>query len=356
MGTHSSLEVYGRVDRRGSSGMGERRIIVLVAVLTLAACTGGEKATPSSSTRLASPSPGQPAIGELVDVRGEPIDLSSLQGRIVFSDGINDIHTINANGSGLRRLTRSSDLEFDPTWSPDGRRIAYRHEADDESTAEIFVMDANGSHPRSLTNNEVADWGPDWSPDGRWIAWNTASHSGFGFDLGLIRPDGSGRRVIKPAEFVEYPAWSPDGDRVAFMGQVGEEGAQYDIFVMNADGTNVQRLTDFPGDDGWPAWSPDGRHIVFTSLRDDCLYSEAEDCLTTGDVGPWHTLYVMNADGTDQHRLTRTFGQFAVWSPDGAHILFAPFLNVIRPDGSGLARIPVEGTAAEPTMPDWIGG
>jgi Tol biopolymer transport system component len=63
----------------------------------------------------------------------------------------------------------------------------------------------------------------------------------------------------------------------------------------------------------------------------------------------------MNSDGTDQHRLTRTFGQFAVWSPDGRYILFAPWLNVIRPDGTGLARIPVKGTPAEPEMPDWVG-
>jgi TolB protein len=129
----------------------------------------------------------------------------------------------------------------------------------------------------------------------------------------------------------------------------------YDIYVMNADGSQVRRLTDAPVDEGWPAWSPDGRQIVFSSTRDDCSYSEAEDCLTTGDIGPWHTLYVMNADGTDKHRLSPTFGQFAAWSPDGQYILFAPWLNVIRPDGTGLSRIPVEGTPAEPEMPDWIG-
>jgi hypothetical protein len=63
----------------------------------------------------------------------------------------------------------------------------------------------------------------------------------------------------------------------------------------------------------------------------------------------------MNADGTHQYRLTRTFGQFAVWSPGGQYILFAPWLNVIRPDGTALTRIPIEGTPAEAQLPDWIG-
>jgi len=340
--------------------MRDRGFGVLLVVLVLSACTDRGATTsppPTQSARPSSvppagPSSVQPAIDDLVDAHGEPIDVSSLQGRIVFSSGTEDIYAVNADGSGLKRLTTREDLEFDPTWSPDGRAIAYRHQPGDDSTTDIFVMDADGSHRRNLTGSDgLGDWGPDWSTDGEWIAWNTAS-AGFVFDLGLIHPDGTGRRVIKPGVYVEYPAWSPDGRRIAFM---SHEGSQYDIFVMSADGTDVRRVTESPSDDGWPAWSPDGRQIVFSSQRDDCHYSEAEDCLTTGDIGPWHTLYVMNADGTDQHRLSRTFGQFAVWSPDGQYILFAPQLNVIRPDGTGLTRIPVEGTSAEPEMPDWIG-
>ena len=333
--------------------MRDRGIGVLLVVLLLSACSGRGVTTSPSPTRPAEPSPVRPTIGDLVDVHGEPIDVSSLQGRIVFSSGTEDIYTVNADGSGLKRLTTSEDQEFDPTWSPDGRAIAYRHQTGDDATTDIFLMNADGSHRRNLTGRDgLGDWGPDWSPDGERIAWNTAS-SGVPFDLGLIQPDGTGRRVIKPGVYVEYPAWSPDGRRIAFMSP--GEGSPYDIFVMNADGTHVRRLTESPAVEGWPAWSPDGRQIVFSSERDDCRYTEAEDCLTTGDIGPWHTLYVMNADGTDQHRLTRTFGQFAVWSSDGRYILFAPWLNAIRPDGTGLTRIPVEGTPAEPEMPDWIG-
>jgi TolB protein len=339
--------------------MRHRGIGVLLTVLVLSACTDRGVTTSPSPNQTAGPSPAHPAIGDLVDVHGSPIDVSSLQGRIVFSSGTQDIpediYTVNADGSGLKRLTTSEDREFDPTWSPDGRAIAYRHQPGDESTTDIFVMDMDGSHQRNLTGRDgLGDWGPDWSPDGEWIAWNTAS-AGFVFDLGLIHANGSGREVIKSGVYVEYPAWSPDGRRIAFMSP--GEGSQYDIYVMNADGTDVRRLTESLADDGWPAWSPDGRQIVFTSQRDDCAYSEAEDCLSlpSGEFGSWHTLYVMNADGTDQQRLTRTYGQFSVWSPDGQYILFAPWLNVIRPDGTGLTRIPVDGTSAEPEMPDWIG-
>jgi Tol biopolymer transport system component len=338
--------------------MRDRWIGVLLVFLVLSACTEGGVTTSSSPTQPAWPSAVQPAIEDLVDVHGEPIDLSSLPGRIVFSSGTEDIYAVNANGSGLKRLTTSKDLEFDPTWSPDGRAIAYRHQRDFETPIDIFVMDADGSHQRNLTgSDELAGWGPDWSSDGQWIAWNTATVTTSYFDLGVIHPEGTGRRVINPGVYVEYPAWSPDGRRIAFMspGVSTTSGSAYDIYVMNADGTDVQRLTTFPGPDGWPAWSPDGRQIVFSSQRDDCVFSDAEDCLTTGDIGPWQTLYVMNADGTDQHRLTRTFGQFAVWSADGQYIPFAPWLNVIRPDGTGLTRIPIEGTPAEPEMPDWIG-
>ena len=243
--------------RGNSRGEGEMRdcgMGVLLVVLVFSACTNSGVTTSSSPTQPAERSAVPPAIDDLVDVSGEPIDVSSLQGRIVFSSGTEDIYTVNADGSGLKRLTTSEDLEFDPTWSPDGKAIAYRHQPGDDSTTDIFMMNADGSHRRNLTgSDELGDWGPDWSPDGEWIAWNTAS-AGFVFDLGLIHPDGKGRRVIKPGVYVEYPAWSPNGRRIAFMSP--GEGSPYDIFVMNADGTHVRRLTESPAVDGWPHGRP----------------------------------------------------------------------------------------------------
>jgi Tol biopolymer transport system component len=290
----------------------------------------------------------------------EPIDVTALRGWITFSDGTDDVWVARADGSHARSVTRSPAMEFDPTWSPDGSRIAYRHQAGDDGATEIFSIDADGSNVRRLTTNRVADWGPDWSPDGRTIAWNSAMGAGgFGLFGFTMRPDGSGAHQLS-RHYVEYPAWSPDGDRIAFMAQ--EPGAtgndpDYNIFVMDRVGSNIHRLTTTPGEDGWPAWSPDGDRIVFASTADDCSNSDASDCRTTGDIGPWFDVWIVNADGTDLHRLTYEFGQFLAWSPDGHEILVsgATGLYVVRPDGSGMAPVAIDGVPT-PLFPDWIAG
>jgi Tol biopolymer transport system component len=170
----------------------------------------------------------------------------------------------------------------------------------------------------------------------------------------LVHPDGSQLRRIPTDMWVEYPAWSPDGTRIAFMG--GPDGPiEYDIWVMNADGSNPVQLTDSPGPDGWPAWSPDGTRIAFASVRDDCAYSDAPDCRTTGDIGPHHDIWVVNADGTGLTRVTPEFGHFVTWSPDGRYLLVSGYdLYVIRPDGTGRASLDIQEMPHGGLFPDWI--
>jgi Tol biopolymer transport system component len=100
---------------------------------------------------------------------------------------------------------------------------------------------------------------------------------------------------------------------------------------MQADGSGARRLTAGPGRDGEAEWSRDGRFLIFT--RDD-------------------RIIVMNADGSDQHRLSLQLGQFVDWSPDGRYLVFSPGLQVIRPDGTGLTSINVA-VGAEPEFADW---
>jgi Tol biopolymer transport system component len=321
-------------------------------VVLAASCTQAPRNRSASST--AAPSlPASPVDSRVPVVRGTPIDRNTLRGRIVLSTE-DDVYTANADGTDLVQVTSRRGAELDPSLSPDGSRIVYRDSRrginhDDE----IYVMNADGSESIDITNDPDNDWGPDWSPDGRTIVFNSTRHgstmSGY-----VVNPDGSGLRRIPTHMWVEYPAWSPDGTRIAFMGGPFGPG-EYDIWVMNVDGSDPVQLTDSPGPDGWPAWSPDGRRIAFASVRDDCANSDLPDCRTTGDIGPHHDIWVVNADGTGLTRVTPEFGQFVTWSPDGRYLLVSGYdLYVIRPDGTGRASLDIQGMPRGGLFPDWI--
>jgi TolB protein len=242
-----------------------------------------------------------------------------------------DVYVVNADGTGLRRLTTNPGDDFDPSWSPDRTRIAFRSERSGEP--EIWVMTADGTEQRRLT----AGFSPAWSPDGTLIAFSgpAVNPDGSHGILSVIRPDGTRLRALPHTEGGEYPSWSPDGTRIAFNSNVTGEHV---MFVIQADGSKVVDLSGVG--EGWQVdWAPDGRSILFASGRDQA------------DPG-YADIYVMRPDGSGVRRLTDQRAYTPAWSPDGEHVVYsAPGLFIMNPDGSGVT--PLSTNVGETSLPDW---
>ena len=221
--------------------------------------------------------------------------------RIAFmsdrDNGARHIYVMDLDGTNVERLTSGDGIG--PTWSPDGRRIAYHVCL---FTCEIVTMGDDGSWKTLLTG--IDDRFAHWSPDGSKIAFTSTRDSG-NLEVYATDVDGANQtRLTSSSGEDSSPAWSPSGSQIAFS---SERDGQAEIYVMNADGSGQQRLTDNPATDVFPVWSPDGTEIVFESNRD-------------GDF----EIFVMDTDGENVRQLTfnTVLDAFPTWSPDGTRILF----------------------------------
>src|SRR5919198_4036930 len=171
-----------------------RTTTLLLSFVLLAGCSGAAEDGPAGSPGVMSPTD---------DARAEsPIDLTSLSGRIVFDD-FQDVWSVDADGTQLRRLTRSPWPEFDPSLSPDGRFIAYR--AEPNGQPQLWIMHADGSGKRRLAR----DGGfPTWSPDGSMIAYAPGGGPSGRSWIAIMNADGSGQRRLPRTDFGEDPSWS----------------------------------------------------------------------------------------------------------------------------------------------------
>ena len=194
------------------------------------------------------------------------------------------------DGSHRRVITAATgsltSIELaDPTWAPDGRRLAFSLNI--RGTFEIFVVNIDGTGLKRLTRNRVHDVDPAWSPDARSILFGRSVDQFVdgAYFLFSMNADGTlQRRLLRFRS--GQPAWSPDGSKIAFASAVSGHPA---VYVARADGSDARRLTGGSAQNYAPAWSPDGRRIAFQSDRDGNF-----------------ELYTMTIDGGDQRRLTRS--------------------------------------------------
>jgi Tol biopolymer transport system component len=225
-------------------------------------------------------------------------------------DGGNpEIYVMNADGSDQMRLTTTAGSENTISWSADGKKIAFMS---DEVTVdnptgdtEIFVMNADGSDVTQLTSNSIPDASSSYSPDGTKIAFDRDVNGPS--EIWTMNADGSGQTQItsNPGTQDVSPKWSPDGTKILWRRDFGGCG-QADIWVMNADGSSPSPvICDSVGHESAGTYSPDGEKLVFISTRD-----------FNGGFGQ-EEIYVANADGSSQTRITTTtYNEFGPdWQP-----------------------------------------
>jgi TolB protein len=302
-----------------------RRVVIHVAFAALMVACSSAKQAGSGTPR---PSDANIATG--------PVS----SGRIAFVLGNQQtiLYTAAPDGSDAHALT---DFGVEtPDWSPDGTMIAFNSEH--AGNSHIFTINADGTGLRQVTRGDGFEGHPSWSPDGEYLAVDrqfTDTAAGL-FVTSVL--DGHMTRITTnryDGGVDASPRYSPDGTRIVFIrSRPGEESA---VWVANADGSQAARITAWKMRAGHPWWSPDGSRVVFYDAGGSTHYGGGDS-----------HIFVVNADGSGLQQLTQgdNVADFhPSWSPDGQTIVFTRYtfapqselfaLYTMKPDGSGIALL-----------------
>ena len=254
------------------------------------------------------------------------------------------VYVVNADGSDLEELVQGSD----PSWSPDGNRLAFDSGSPFNSGSRVLVMDVDGTGLQDLASG----YEPIWSPDGSRIAFTKDGTGLYDSDLWVVDPTGSNLEQLTTGHRDRYPSWSPDSTRLAFT------RTAKGLFTIDVNSGHLEQVTISDDRDDRPVWSPDGSHLAFTRTYNTRTVvadtKEGVSWLLTDDIASedpvWSPdgsrvafirdisyyapsgesiLYVADYDGGNLIRLTNgdLFAVKPAWSPDGNCIAFAGYLK-----------------------------
>lgn len=232
-------------------------------------------------------------------------------------DGHEEIYLVNADGSGLVRLTESTGRSKDPAWSPDASVLAFTSDRDGDW--DIYVMDIGEGQVTRLTDSPGSDVWPVWSPDGRKLAF--VSDRDGQFEVYTMDVDGANQVRLTHSEggMSLFPAWSSGNEIAVATGKAD----QISICLMGFDGSDVRCPVPGSRNTGEPRWSPAGKQIVFQWGHEYDVH-----------------IYVIETNTNRLQQLTRgSLEGFPVWSPDGNRIAYICLTNLCIMDSDGTDQV-----------------